>query len=624
MPYLSSIAFGEQSSEHLAALDELCGWSGGLSLNVDVPVALRPAAEGLSQHLFGDGSLQGTRALDERRAFYSKKQGIGKCFLNLPSLSSRMSSSSWTATNSVPTDAFDGAVPSEAILTILSDVSFSPPRRWSRSLRCWRMHRALRDVVFSEPGGLGLELDEPQVGDSEPSKRSWRLKATHPPASALKLEEQSELVAVNLVRVHRLTQRSEIARRVAARPVCLTFRTPNGTGDASLPFGGAMLAMAVAEVAVAELREGFGPIKTNEPPLCEALQRVAAAASSNIRQRQASRILLDVAKWGSRSSCNPPVWAASLAEGHAVRRRLERPDADLFLSEPSVLFRALMFSGDLVTVARLGLTCTCCRRLVSDRAWQTSGTQRDAAPRRTQQRLWKWILCWGHALHGAQRVGFWRWSLRRPASADSAKILDAAAEADSAGFLELSRGLGASLGELGGMMSDRISSVVGAGTLTVLLGEPLHAQRLWLLTSSGLPWLVLQGRWFQITLAAHHPQLFRHLFCEGLAPELFYCWWLQSLLQGIVADEDVVRLWDLLVFERSYKVLVRAAVALLGLLEQRLVGRDLDSMMGVLFSPAAWDIPAGAVFAKTLETKVTRKMLRRFQELDAPPVTMNP
>merc|ERR1712136_224111 len=343
-------------------------------------------------------------------------------------------------------------------------------------------------------------------------------------------------------------------------------------------------------VAVAELREGFGPIKTNEPPLCEALQRVAAAASSNIRQRQASRILLDVAKWGSRSSCNPPVWAASLAEGHAVRRRLERPDADLFLSEPSVLFRALMFSGDLVTVARLGLTCTCCRRLVSDRAWQTSGTQRDAAPRRTQQRLWKWILCWGHALHGAQRVGFWRWSLRRPASADSAKILDAAAEADSAGFLELSRGLGASLGELGGMMSDRISSVVGADTLTVLLGEPLHAQRLWLLTSSGLPWLVLQGRWFQITLAAHHPQLFR----------------------------------DLLVFERSYKVLVRAAVALLGLLEQRLVGRDLDSMMGVLFSPAAWDIPAGAVFAKTLETKVTRKMLRRFQELDAPPVTMNP
>eukprot|EP00971_Amphidinium_carterae_P275067 5457699-Amphidinium_carterae.1 len=54
----------------------------------------------------------------------------------------------------------------------------------------YRMSVCSRKSYFGfGAGGLGLELDEPELGSSEPSKRTWRLRATHPPASSLKMEE---------------------------------------------------------------------------------------------------------------------------------------------------------------------------------------------------------------------------------------------------------------------------------------------------------------------------------------------------------------------------------------------------------------------------------------------------
>merc|ERR1712232_573536 len=105
----------------------------------------------------------------------------------------------------------------------------------------------------------------------------------------------------------------------------------------------------------------------------------------------------------------------------------------------------------------------------------------------------------------------------------------------------------------------------------------------WLLTSRALPWLVTQCRLLQVMLAAHHPQLFRHLIAEGLAPELFYCWWLQGLFYGCLQEDELVKLWDLFVFERSHKILVRTAVAIFCLLDKRLLGKPVEDMVKVLF-----------------------------------------
>merc|ERR1712100_199810 len=162
-------------------------------------------------------------------------------------------------------------------------------------------------------------------------------------------------------------------------------------------------------------------------------------------------------------------------------------------------------------------------------------------------------------------------------------------------------------------MVGRVASVLNglpSDVLRELLEEPLCLQRLWLLTSTGLPWHVHQGRCFQVALAAHHPNVFKHLFAEGIAPELFYSLWSQALLQGLVGNAEILRIWDLLVFERSHKVLVKTAVALFILLEKEILGKNEERIMKTLFKPESWPLKEGQLFEKALDTKVTRSMLR--------------
>merc|ERR1712032_1401814 len=125
-------------------------------------------------------------------------------------------------------------------------------------------------------------------------------------------------------------------------------------------------------------------------------------------------------------------------------------------------------------------------------------------------------------------------------------------------------------------------------------------------------WLVVQGRRFQVALAAHHPNLFRHFMAERLAPELFYCWWVQSLFHNCCGGTELVKLWDMFLFERSHKLFVRSAVALLGLLEPKLQGKDVEYMVKFLFDTQAWQLEPGALVAAALRTKITRTMLRNI------------
>jgi len=259
-----------------------------------------------------------------------------------------------------------------------------------------------------------------------------------------------------------------------------------------------------------------------------------------------------------------------------------------------------------------------------------------------QRKLWQWLLRWGEAVPAAKRQGFWRWALRAAPEEDGAAaslqggasfhtlttaILDAAMRVNTSGLLRLSQGLaGTSLGAcIAATICEHVSrelnvsSVVGDRSsvpreiLVALLDRPFCAQQFWMLSSDGLPWLVAQCRAFQIEFAAHCPQLFRHFMAEGLAPELFYCWWLQRLFHGCARDDELLRLWDLFIFERSHKIFVRTAIALFGLLSPRLRG-DVDQIMKVLFSPETWGLHPGALLVEALSTKVTRLGLREICE----------
>merc|ERR1712232_884719 len=93
-----------------------------------------------------------------------------------------------------------------------------------------------------------------------------------------------------------------------------------------------------------------------------------------------------------------------------------------------------------------------------------------------------------------------------------------------------------------------------------LLREPFHMQRVWALTLHALPWLLKEGRAFQVMLAAACPDLFRHLVAEGVPPELFYFYWLQVLFDGVLREDLRLRIVDMFLLERSYKVVVRVTI----------------------------------------------------------------
>jgi len=683
VPYLSGLSFGAPSSERLQALEELCAWSGGLSFNIDEPTMMSSAADCLSAHLFSSAQDSASSAFDERRAFYHMKQQLGTCFLVLPSIEARSAQMASTLVSnpasalspvtlspakarpasllellskSTSSSSIDGAVPSECMLAVLTETSLCLPRRWSRGLRCWRERRALRDVVFSEPGGLGLELDEPELEKSEPLLQLWRLRTTHPPASALKMQENSVLVAVNKVRVTSETQRSEVSRRAALRPVSFTFKVPPGTKgvDDTWTSGGSMLKAVVSEIVVAELREGFPAILKGKPPLSTALERVGVAqkalAKTSARQHQATRLLQDVSSWGAATGSSAPAWV----EKADVEMRTGNAD-DALSAAPALFYRILLLSGDATTLARVAQVCPSWRWLVQRGARRSSGSAQ-ASPATAQYRLWRWTLRWGSGPRPAERFAFWAWMLS-PSAAEAAcalsenaatdnngcaasAVLVAALSSNASELLRLTAGLGGSVpgveiavssasrmvdavnsvaevGSSGGSTSSAAPALPPADILEPLLREPYFLQRLWTLSHASLPWLVRQGRVMQVMLAAHCPNLFKHLVTEGVAPELFYCCWLQGLFHDSLGQAaDVVWLWDNFIIEGSYKIFIRAAIAIFALLEPKLMRVDVDGMMKILFDFDAWGFEPGAVRTKALDIKVTRSMLKNVERVD--------
>eukprot|EP00439_Symbiodinium_sp_Y106_P046014 s821_g5.t2 len=497
------------------------------------------------------------------------------------------------------------------------------------------------------------DFEEPVLEGTDGALTStWKLRATHPPASALKMENGSELVAINRIRVTERTPRSEVARRISSRPVSLTFRLPS---SAKVVDKIDIFPMVVSEIVVSELREGFAPLKTAQPPLSTALQRAnAAKARGSLQNYQASRILSSLADWGTMPGGAVPAWVEHLpADSPLGRRWTKAASMDLFAREPGLLFRMLMFCGEVQTLAMAGRSCCCWRQLLLDTARPSqSGTSQP--PRR----LWSWVLRFGRPPSASQRLGFWRWAtsslpedagnhhaaalLSRAAAARSSSdassssrpepspspteaLLETAARVDALSLARLSSGLagGAPSAEAAQATASGIAAAISSAQgsaskdqrlppdiLERLLQEPWLCQRLWLLSDVALPWLALQCRHFQVAIAAHLPNLFRHLMGEGLAPELFFCRWLQGLFQTCLSPELQLRIWDHFIFERSFKVFIKLAVAIFASLEKRMLGQDIEKMMDLLFDAKVWQISDDDLFSAMLNVKVTRAMLK--------------
>lgn len=165
-------------------------------------------------------------------------------------------------------------------------------------------------------------------------------------------------------------------------------------------------------------------------------------------------------------------------------------------------------------------------------------------------------------------------------------------------------------------------------------------------------------RVFQISLCAADLRLFKHFFAEGVAPELFFCLWAQSLFtdcplfsrrnspkSSVSAAPDVsaatgtggrgqptsglcsnvtdlfATLWDVILVEKSPKTLVRFAVAYCAELEDPLRRRSGDRAVALLLDgvDGGGDVEEllrgsdggyEALWNRAMGLKVTRELLR--------------
>ncbi|CAJ1414301.1 unnamed protein product [Effrenium voratum] len=106
----------------------------------------------------------------------------------------------------------------------------------------------------------------------------------------------------------------------------------------------------VAEIVVSELREGLTPLKTAQPPLSSAVQRVQAVKARKLPQHlhQANSILESLRGWGTMPGTTVPAWVEHLkADSPLGRRWTKVASMDLFAREPGLLYRVLLFCGEV-------------------------------------------------------------------------------------------------------------------------------------------------------------------------------------------------------------------------------------------------------------------------------------
>ena len=191
-------------------------------------------------------------------------------------------------------------LPSSDVVTLLSEASQAPGRRWVRGLGIFRKYLLnVTDASFQDQGGLGLEL----------AKNPWRVASSVPPASALGLEIGTPLLAVNGISVNDWKAK-ELVKRLSNRPVVLSF----------------------------ESLSGANPI--------DPIQALAAEIAQKISTRVNEKRMLNPHKGVPRP--------AVLKESTIYKKIDKNSGGKIPLSAWALI---LMFSGDLRVFGRLGLTC---------------------------------------------------------------------------------------------------------------------------------------------------------------------------------------------------------------------------------------------------------------------------
>ena len=224
--------------------------------------------------------------------------------------------------------------------------------RWTRGLRIYReLRRGVRDVVYTEPGPLGLELSPPTAGTPY-----WTLACTHPPISGIGLKVGALLIAIGSHSITKDTSRYKLHQLMAVRPVCITFHTPEEP-KWRISRRDAWICSMAEEMASAVLANRVkSPYKTVPPPFRRPSGQRPWQAVSQTHVDQMTEALVIAAA----SSCDVEVFDALSCCNTVLRKllrvRRERPlslgmrvlryivrrsNPDQMETSPAILRRAL-------------------------------------------------------------------------------------------------------------------------------------------------------------------------------------------------------------------------------------------------------------------------------------------
>lgn len=118
------------------------------------------------------------------------------------------------------------------------------------------------------------------------------------------------------------------------------------------------------------------------------------------------------------------------------------------------------------------------------------------------------------------------------------------------------------------------------------------------------------------------PALAAHFAAEKVVAEMFTVGWFQTLFLylNVLPRASLDRVWDVFLYERSWKILLRVALAILQLSEPHVLDRPIDEVMQFLntFNGDSDRVLApDALVTKALSAKVTNRVLTKLQRQHA-------
>mmetsp|Transcript_22268 Transcript_22268/g.28831 ORF Transcript_22268/g.28831 Transcript_22268/m.28831 type:complete len:134 (+) Transcript_22268:1-402(+) len=103
---------------------------------------------------------------------------------------------------------------------------------------------------------------------------------------------------------------------------------------------------------------------------------------------------------------------------------------------------------------------------------------------------------------------------------------------------------------------------------------------------------------------------------QGVITEMFAVGWFQTIFMYMdsMPFTTIRRIWDIFFFERDWKIIFRVGLALLKLIENRILSNNIDNVLRLLDKYPTELIADSKLVCTALSFKLTRKQIKQLQQ----------